>query len=49
MESGREQFVHLKKPVAVSIIYFTAWVDKDGIVHYREDIYGHDKDALASR
>lgn len=49
MNSGREQFVPLKTPVAVSIIYFTSWVDKDGLVHYREDIYGHDRDAVASR
>jgi murein L,D-transpeptidase YcbB/YkuD len=49
MESGKEKFVQLKTPVAVSIIYFTAWVDEDGIVHYREDIYGLDKDAVASR
>jgi murein L,D-transpeptidase YcbB/YkuD len=49
MDSGKEQFVQLKTPVAVSIIYFTAWVDEDGLVHYREDIYGHDRDAVASR
>jgi len=27
----------------VYIVYFTAWVTKDGTVHFRDDIYGHDK------
>jgi murein L,D-transpeptidase YcbB/YkuD len=43
MDSGREQFVTLKKPVAISITYFTAWVDDDGLLNFREDIYDHDK------
>lgn len=43
MDSGREQQVNLAQPVAVSITYYTAWVDGDGLLHFREDIYGHDK------
>jgi murein L,D-transpeptidase YcbB/YkuD len=42
MTSGREQVVRLKEPRPVSIVYFTAWVDDQGLVHFREDIYGHD-------
>jgi murein L,D-transpeptidase YcbB/YkuD len=26
----------------VSIEYFTAWVDRDGVLQFRDDIYGHD-------
>ncbi len=46
MNSGTEQFVKLKKPVPVLITYYTAWVDDNGLLHFAEDIYAHDK-ALA--
>ena len=42
MNSGEEKFVKLKKPVPVLITYYTAWVDEDGHLNFREDIYGHD-------
>lgn len=44
MNSGKEQTVALPSPVPVSITYFTAWVDRAGLLHLREDIYGHDKE-----
>lgn len=34
--------VQLKKPLPVHILYWTAWVEKDGTVQFRKDIYGHD-------
>jgi len=43
MNAGKEQAVNLPTPVTVAITYFTAWVDNNGDVHFREDIYGHDK------
>jgi murein L,D-transpeptidase YcbB/YkuD len=43
MNTGKEQVVNLDTPVAVAITYNTAWVDNEGLVHFREDIYGHDK------
>lgn len=42
MTSGRETFVKLAQPWPVSIEYFTAWVDRDGVLQVRDDIYGHD-------
>ena len=42
MNSGEEKFVKLKKPVPVLITYYTAWVDEEGQLNFREDIYGHD-------
>ena len=42
MTSGRETFVKLAQPWPVSIEYFTAWVDRDGVLQFRDDIYGHD-------
>jgi murein L,D-transpeptidase YcbB/YkuD len=43
MHAGKEQWVALDKPVAVSITYITAWVGNDGEINFREDVYGHDK------
>ena len=48
MNAGTEKWVNLTEPVPVAITYFTSWADNDGQVHFREDIYGHDK-ALAER
>jgi L,D-transpeptidase YcbB len=48
MNAGTEKWVALKEPVAVAITYFTAWVDDEGKLNFREDIYGHDKE-LAER
>jgi len=39
----KEKWVTLKEPVPVFISYFTSWVDENGLLNFREDIYGHDK------
>lgn len=44
MNSGEEKTVRLKDPVPVFISYHTAWVDEDGRLNFREDIYKHDAD-----
>lgn len=46
MESEEPVTVHLKKRYHVEIEYRTAWVDSDGLLNFREDIYGHDKRQL---
>ena len=43
MSSSIEKWVLLKEPLPVFITYFTAWVDSEGLLNFREDIYGHDK------
>ncbi len=43
MDSSEEKWVTLDKSIPVFITYFTAWVDADGILHFADDIYGHDK------
>jgi len=43
MNSGEEKFVKVKNPIPVIITYYTAWVDANGKLNFREDIYGHDK------
>lgn len=47
MYAGEEKWVTLSEPVPVAITYFTAWTDSEGKVHFREDIYGHDKELAA--
>ena len=42
MNSGNEKFVKVKDPIPVVITYYTAWVDEQGRLNFREDIYGHD-------
>jgi murein L,D-transpeptidase YcbB/YkuD len=44
MNSGEEKFVRVKNPIPVLITYYTAWVDDNGQLNFREDIYGHDAD-----
>jgi len=46
MNDSLPSTVLLKKHYQVNIEYFTAWVDEDGLVNFREDIYGHDKAQL---
>jgi L,D-transpeptidase YcbB len=40
--TGRRQIVSLEQPLPVHIAYLTAWVNKDGTVHFRRDVYGRD-------
>lgn len=47
MNSGKEQWVKLPAPVSVSLTYVTAWVDNEGLLQLRQDIYGLDKKEAA--
>lgn len=42
MDSGDEKYVKVKDPIPVVITYYTAWVDENGRLNFREDIYDHD-------
>lgn len=42
MNSDKETRVRLKNPVPVFISYYTAWVDEQGRLNFRDDIYNHD-------
>jgi murein L,D-transpeptidase YcbB/YkuD len=37
-----EQTVQIPDPVTVHLLYWTAWADADGTVHFGHDIYGRD-------
>lgn len=43
MNSGKEKYVRVKEPVPVLIYYYTAWVDDNNQLQFRDDIYGHDE------
>src|SRR6187200_170740 len=43
MNAGKEQYYTIKEPIPVCIGYLTAWVDRDGKLNFRDDVYGHDK------
>ena len=45
--STKTTVVNLREPLPVHITYLTAWVD-DGVVNFRQDIYGHDAKLLAA-
>jgi L,D-transpeptidase YcbB len=40
---GRERYVYLPKPLPVHIEYFTAYVDEDGALRLRSDLYGYSR------
>ena len=46
MNNGKEETVTLKNREAVNINYLTAWVDNDGYMNFRPDVYSHDKEAM---
>ena len=41
--AGVERSIRLTRPLPVHLLYWTAWADEDGVVHFREDIYGRDR------
>lgn len=47
MNAGKEQTVKLGEPVPVLIGYYTAWVDENGALQFRQDIYKHDEKLAA--
>ena len=43
INEGKNQIVRIPEPVDVHVFYLTAWVDKDGAMNFRDDIYGRDE------
>lgn len=46
MNQTTEKVVKLKEAIPVFIIYYTAWVNADGQLNFRDDVYSHDKEVL---
>lgn len=43
LNSGVNEKVYLPVSMPVYLLYWTAWVDADGVLNFRDDIYGRDK------
>ncbi|MEN8258755.1 MAG: L,D-transpeptidase family protein [Thermodesulfobacteriota bacterium] len=43
MESGQRQGVTLPEQMPIHILYWTAWGDEEGRMHFRKDVYDRDK------
>ena len=43
MDSGNETHVKLKEKIPVHIVYFTVWVDDQGVAHFLPDPYKRDR------
>ncbi|MEZ4647727.1 MAG: L,D-transpeptidase family protein [Candidatus Eisenbacteria bacterium] len=42
LASAKERTVNLSHSIPVHLLYWTAWTDEDGVVHFRKDIYERD-------
>ncbi len=42
IDFNHEYSIPIESSIPVYFLYPTAWVDKEGIVQFREDVYGHD-------
>jgi murein L,D-transpeptidase YcbB/YkuD len=49
MHAGTETHVKLTSPIPIHIVYFTAWADRDGGLHFRDDVYGYDAKQMAAK
>lgn len=45
---GQRRVVRIPRPIAIHILYMTAWVDEDGALQFRNDIYGRDRKLSAA-
>ncbi|MBL7746869.1 MAG: L,D-transpeptidase family protein, partial [Chitinophagaceae bacterium] len=46
MNQTTEKGVKLKEAIPVFIIYYTSWVDDEGQLNFRDDVYQHDADLI---
>jgi len=42
IDSGETRIVWLPEPIPVHVLYWTAWVDRQGTVQFRRDVYDRD-------
>jgi len=48
LEHNRKTPIRLAKSIPIDIVYLTTWVDIDGTIEFRDDIYGYDKLQLSA-
>lgn len=42
LRTAKDAHIPVSTPLTVYVLYQTAWMDADGVVHFRRDVYGHD-------
>ncbi len=42
LRGNKKRQINLSKHVPVHIVYLTAWIKNDGLLHYRPDVYNYD-------
>jgi murein L,D-transpeptidase YcbB/YkuD len=42
LEIGKTSYIRATKPTQIVITYITAWVDENGLLEFRDDLYGRD-------
>jgi murein L,D-transpeptidase YcbB/YkuD len=48
LEESEELSVRIPEPIPIHLLYWTAFVDEDGSVHFRKDIYERDERLLSA-
>jgi len=48
LKGKRRAYLSLDSTVPIDVVYLTAWIDYDGVLQSRNDIYGYDKMQIAS-
>ncbi|BAV34932.1 peptidase [Sulfuricaulis limicola] len=43
IDTQNQQTLRLPEPIPVYVLYLTSWVDDDGLVHFREDVYQRER------
>ena len=43
IKNSERRVIRLRNPIPVHLLYLTAWVYEDGLLHFRDDIYLRDK------
>ena len=44
IEAGQTKYVKVPQPIPIFIVYITAWIDDEGRVNFRDDLYQMDSD-----
>ena len=42
IDSGEKTIINILHPINVHVLYWTAWADQEGNIHFRDDIYNRD-------
>lgn len=48
VENRTRRHIRLPQPVPIHLVYFTAWVDDDGLLQFRPDVYEEDAEVDAA-